>query len=303
MRIGIDIGGSHIGVGLVDENGNIIIKREKDLLKKESLNLETTITNTIIEYINEIMIEESLNINQIKFIGIAYPASLRNGKIGKSTNLNFLEGENIKESIKKNFNIPVYIKNDAKCAAICEKKYGSLKEYSNCVFLTIGTGIGGAAFINYTLLSTTQNDLFKIGHITIQKDGIECKCGKRGCFEQYASITALKREVKDKYNINEELTGISLYEFIIQNIQDEKMKKIVNEYVENICIGLSNIVKLFEPEAISIGGSFAYYENIFLEALEKKLKENQMLSGDNCPKILIATYKNDAGIIGAANIV
>lgn len=303
MKIGIDIGGSHIGVGLVDENGNIIIKREKDLLKKESLNLETAVTYTIIEYINEIIIEESLNINQIKFIGIAYPASLRNGKIGKSTNLNFLEGENIKESIKKNFNIPVYIKNDAKCAAICEKKYGSLKEYSNCVFLTIGTGIGGAAFINNTLLSTTQNDLFKIGHITIQKNGIECKCGKKGCFEQYASITSLKREVKDEYNINEELTGISLYEFIIQNMQDEKMKKIVNEYVENICIGLSNIIKLFEPEAISIGGSFAYYENIFLEVLEKKLKENQMVSVDNCPKILIATYKNDAGIIGAANIV
>lgn len=303
MKIGIDIGGSHIGVGLVDENGNIIIKREKDLLKKESLNLETAVTYTIIEYINEIIIEESLNINQIKFIGIAYPASLRNGKIGKSTNLNFLEGENIKENIKQNFNIPVYIKNDAKCAAICEKKYGSLKEYSNCVFLTIGTGIGGAAFINNTLLSTTQNDLFKIGHITIQKNGIECKCGKKGCFEQYASITSLKREVKDEYNINEELTGISLYEFIIQNMQDEKMKKIVNEYVENICIGLSNIIKLFEPEAISIGGSFAYYENIFLEVLEKKLKENQMVSGDNCPKILIATYKNDAGIIGAANIV
>ncbi len=303
MRIGIDIGGSHIGVGLVDENGNIIIKREKDLVKKENLDIETIIIDTVIQYIDKIMFEKSLNINKIKFIGIAYPASLRNGKIGKSTNLGFVEGEKIKETIKQHFNIPVYIKNDAKCAAICEKKYGSLKEYSNCVFLTIGTGIGGAAFINDTLLSTTQNDLFKIGHITIKKDGIECKCGKKGCFEQYASITSLKREVKDKYNINEELTGIKLYKLINDNIQDEKMKKIEKEYIENICIGLSNIIKLFEPEAISIGGSFAYYENIFLEALEEKLKQNQMVSGDNCPKLLIATYKNDAGIIGAANIV
>ena len=232
MKIGIDIGGSHVGVGLVDENGNIIIKREKDLVKKEELNLKSTIIYTVIQYINELMFEKNLNINEIKYIGIAYPSSLRNGKIGKSTNLSFLEGEKIEESIKQKFNIPVYIKNDAKCAAICEKKYGSLKEYSNCVFLTIGTGIGGAAFINDTLLSTTQNDLFKIGHITIQKDGIECKCGKKGCFEQYASIASLKREVKNKYNINEELTGIRLYEFIIQNMQDEKIEKIVKGAVK-----------------------------------------------------------------------
>lgn len=303
MKIGIDIGGSHVGVGLVDENGNIIIKREKELLKKEELNLKSTIIDTVIQYINEIMFEKNLNINEIKYIGIAYPSSLRNGKIGKSTNLSFLEGEKIEESIKQKFNIPVYIKNDAKCAAICEKKYGSLKEYPNCVFLTIGTGIGGAVFINDTLLSTTQNDLFKIGHITIQKDGIECKCGKKGCFEQYASIASLKREVKNKYNINEELTGIRLYEFIIQNMQDEKIEKIVEEYIENLSIGLSNIINLFEPEAIAIGGSFSYYKDIFLEKLEDKLQENHIAFRDNLPKILIATYKNDAGIIGATNII
>lgn len=303
MKIGIDIGGSHVGVGLVDENGNIIIKREKDLVKKEELNLKSTIIYTVIQYINELMFEKNLNINEIKYIGIAYPSSLRNGKIGKSTNLSFLEGEKIEESIKQKFNIPVYIKNDAKCAAICEKKYGSLKEYSNCVFLTIGTGIGGAAFINDTLLSTTQNDLFKIGHITIQKDGIECKCGKKGCFEQYASIASLKREVKNKYNINEELTGIRLYEFIIQNMQDEKIEKIIEEYIENLSIGLSNIINLFEPEAIAIGGSFSYYKDIFLEKLEDKLQENHIAFRDNLPKILIATYKNDAGIIGATNII
>ena len=303
MRIGVDIGGSHIGVGLVNERGTVILKKEKDLLKKERIDLKTTITNTIIEYINEILFEENLSMDQIKFIGIAYPSSLRNGKIGKSTNLNFIEGEKIKESIKQHFNIPVYIMNDAKCAAICEKKYGSLKEYSNCVFLTIGTGIGGAAFINDTLLSTTQNDFFKIGHITIKKDGIECTCGKKGCFEKYASISALKREVTANYNINEELTGINLYNFIIENLQDEKMKNILDTYIQNLSMGISNIINLFEPESISIGGSFAYYENIFLEELEKKLRRNQIAFGDNCPKILIATYKNDAGIIGATNIV
>lgn len=299
MKIGIDIGGNHIGVGLVDDHGNIIIKREKDLVKKEELDLKDTIIETIVEYINEIILEKGININQIELIGIAYPAALRKGIMSKAVNLDKIEGEEIRNKLKQYFNLPIYIKNDAKCSAICEKKYGSLKKYLNTVFLSIGTGIGGAIFLNDTLLGTNKNDLFEIGHIIIQKDGIECNCGKKGCFEKYASITALKREIIKNYSINKELTGKELYNFITEKLQDEKMEKIINEYIENLSIGISNIINIFEPEAISIGGSFSYYD-MFLEKLEKKIKENNEKSET---KILIAKYRNDAGIIGAANII
>ena len=284
MKIGIDIGGSHVGVGLVDEDANIIIKREIDLIEEQKVDFKKIIVDKIVECINEIIQKSNIDIKQIKYIGIAFPASLRNGILGKSVNLG-VNGYEIKEELQSKVEIPTYIKNDAKCAAICEKKYGSLKEYLNCVFLTIGTGIGGAAFIDATMLGTTQNDLFKIGHITIQKDGIECKCGKKGCFEKYASITALKREIIKNYSINKELTGKELYNFIIEKLQDEKMEKIINEYIENLSIGLS------------------YYKDIFLKRLEDKLQDNHKAFRDNLPKILIAHYKNDAGIIGAANIV
>lgn len=302
MKIGIDIGGSHVGVGLVDEDANIIIKREIDLIEEQKVDFKKIIVDKIVECINEIIQKSNIDIKQIKYIGIAFPASLRNGILGKSVNLG-VNGYEIKEELQSKVEIPTYIKNDAKCAAICEKKYGSLKEYLNCVFLTIGTGIGGAAFIDATMLGTTQNDLFKIGHITIQKDGIECKCGKKGCFEKYASITALKREIIKNYTINKDLTGKELYNFIIEKLQDEEMEKIINEYIENLSIGLSSIINLFEPEAISIGGSFSYYKDIFLKRLENKLQDNHKTFRDNLPKILIAHYKNDAGIIGAANIV
>ncbi len=302
MKIGIDVGGSHIGVGLVDERGNIILKKETDFIKKEKLDLKIIIIDTIVKHINQILRKSNTDMKQIEYIGIAFPKSLRNNTFGKAVNLG-VTGYEIKEEIQNKIKIPVYMKNDAKCAAICEKRYGGLKKYANAVFLTIGTGIGGALFLNHTLICTTQNDLFKIGHMIIQKDGIECKCGKRGCFEKYASITALKQEVTRNYNISEELTGVNLYNFIIENLQDEKMQNILNTYIENLSMGISNIINLFEPEAIAIGGSFAYYNDIFLEKLEKKLKENQIAFGDNYPKLLIATYKNDAGIIGAANIV
>lgn len=254
MRIGIDIGGSHLGVGLVDKQGNIIIKKEKDL-PKEDTNLKNNIVDTISNYINEILNEQNSQISDIDYIGIAYPKSLRNGKFGIAVNLN-IEGDAIKNEIQQRFNIPIYMKNDAKCAGIAEKRYGSLQNYSNAIFLSIGTGIGGTAFFNNELLSTPENDLFKIGHIIIEKDGIKCKCGRRGCFEQYASITALKREIINKYGLNNNLTGKQLHNFILNNKNDDEVKKIIDEYIENLMIGISNIINIFEPEAICIGRKF-----------------------------------------------
>lgn len=297
MRFGIDIGGSHISVGLVDDSGNIITKKEKDLLKKE--NIEEEITNIVKQFITEIMEEQ--NNNNIEMIGIAYPGNLRDGKIGGSVNLG-TKGFEIEKILEKYFKIPTYIKNDAKCAAICEKKYGSLKQYANAIFLTIGTGIGGAVFYNHNLLQTPENDMFKVGHITIQKDGPKCKCGRNGCFENYASIRALKRNILEKFQINQGMTGLELHDFIIKNLYNENMQEILNVYIENLAVGISNLINLFEPEAISIGGSFAYYDDIFLQKLKKKLKENQILYNDSYPQVILAVAKNDAGIIGATRI-
>lgn len=301
MRFGIDIGGSHIGVGLVDDFGNIIDKKEKDLLKKEKVNIEEEITNTTKHYISEIMKEQKLKLETIEMIGIAYPGSLRGGQRGASVNLG-TTGFAIEKTLEEYFHIPTYIKNDAKCAAICEKKYGSLKEYANAIFLTIGTGIGGAGFLDHRLLETPQNDMFKVGHITIQKDGPKCKCGRNGCFENYASIRALKRNIMEEFNIRQEMTGIELHEFIMQNLKNEKIEEIINTYIENLAVGISTLINLFEPEVIAIGGSFAYYEDILLDKLKIKLDKNHMKYKDSCPKIILATTKNDAGIIGASRI-
>lgn len=301
MRIGIDIGGSHIQVGLIDEFGNILAKKEKDILKEDKLEIQNKIEETIIKNILEIIKEQKINILDVKFIGIAFPASFRNGEIGLSVNLG-ANGELLRKNIQTHFSIPVYIRNDAKCAAICEKKYGSLKDYSNCIFLTIGTGIGGAAFVDNKLFKSPKMDKFKVGHITIQKDGLKCRCGKKGCFENYASITALKRNVTKEFNIEKEITGKELYDFIIKNENNEKMNIIINNYIESLSVGISNLINLFEPDAISIGGSFVYYKYIFLERLKLKLQQNNLLYKDNIPKILLAKFKNDAGMIGASQI-
>lgn len=301
MRIGIDLGGSHIGVGLVDEKGNILVKKEKDLLNKDKLDISKQILQTIVEYILLILQEQQLLIQDIVSIGIASPGTVENGVIKKADNLEIKDFAIIEE-LQSHFSVPMYLKNDAKCAAIAEKEYGSLKGYDNAVFLTIGTGIGGAVIWNKELLVPKQFPGFEIGHMIIDKNGEDCKCGKKGCFEVYASMTALKKQITTCLNIDKEITGIQLLQWI-QKYQDRKeVQQILQEYSNNLSIGISNLVNIFEPQAISIGGSFVYYQEILLEKLTKRLQENRLLFNNTVPKILLATMKNDAGIIGASRI-
>lgn len=204
--------------------------------------------------------------------------------------------------LQKQYTMPIFLKNDAKCAAICEKEYGSLKEYTNSIFLTIGTGIGGAIIWNNELLIPTKYPGFEIGHMIIEKDGKQCSCGKKGCFETYASIVALKQQVMQNYYLSENITGKELLDQIRKDKKDEKMQGILGDYVEYLSIGISNLINIFEPEVISIGGSFTYYEEIFLDKLKNKLQDNHLLFNNSMPQIILATRKNDAGIIGASRI-
>lgn len=126
---------------------------------------------------------------------------------------------------------------------------------------------------------------------------------KCGCFETYCSITALKKLVSEKIGISSQITGLELYKFILENIEDKKINDIIDVYIQNLSIGMINLIDLFKPEVICFGGSFVHYKKIFFEKLETKLKQNSIMFKDNCTKLLIATNKNDAGIIGAAYIV
>ena len=301
MKIGIDIGGSHIGVGLVDNSGKILLKEEKDIieLKKEYENndIKELLIRGIVEFINKILKDTSLTVENIEKIGIASPGNIKNGVITDAGNLGIKEFDMVAK-LKEYYNIPIILKNDAKCAGIAEKEYGALKQYDNSVFITIGTGIGGAVFWNRELLEPKQCAGFEVGHMIIQKDGIECKCGSRGCFEKYASITALKEMVIEQYGIPKEITGLELFTFIKENEQEEKMQNVISKYVDNLAIGISNLINIFEPDAFCLGGSIVYYSSIILSKLICVL--TQYCFDKNIPEIVFAQNKNDAGIIGAS---
>lgn len=142
---------------------------------------------------------------------------------------------------------------------------------------------------------------FEFSHMVIDKNGIQCNCGKRGCFETYASIKRFKEKISEEYNLNT-MNGEKVREFIKSNTES-KLQDIINNYIENLSIGISNIINIFEPEAICIGGSFAEYEEIFEEPLKNTLIEGNLLFNKRDDIIIKhAKLKNDAGIIGATLI-
>lgn len=298
MKIGIDVGGSHIGLGIVDKNGTMLYKKEKDY-KLHIDDMSPIVLDTIIELIEELIKENDIIVQEIESIGIAFPGTVSNGIVIKAENLG-IENFEIVEELNRKFDMPIRLENDAKCAAIAEKKYGSLKKYDDALFLIIGTGIGGAVFLKGELLKPKRYSGFEVGHMAISKDGPKCNCGRNGCFEVYSSIKRLKQKIQKEFDL-QDIDGKKIEQFMIKNIENERLNSIIDTYIDYLALGIANLINIFEPEAISIGGSFAHYKEILL----KKLEEN-LLNGDGLynkgelPKIEVAELKNDAGIIGAA---
>lgn len=298
MKIGIDLGGSHIAIGVVDKNGKILEKREKRLKGIKKSEIKKTIKETIIKHSKEYM--ENYNIDEI---GIAIPGTVENETIIKSVNLG-LKNYNIVQEIKKEIDLPIKIRNDAKCAALAENTYGALKKYDRILFLTLGTGIGGAVIINNELLNAGNVPGCEIGHMVIKENGILCNCGRKGCFEKYASMKAFKNNLRNELGYNDNTSGKELMAIIKDSEKGTneyfKIEKVRKQYVKDLSIGIANLINIFEPEAIGIGGSFVYFSEVLLQDLKAELlKENILFNPRKELNIQTAVLGNEAGIIGA----
>ncbi len=298
MKIGIDLGGSHIAVGVIDSNGKIIDRVEYKLSDFQIREKKEKMHTYIIESVNELKQEYD-----ISSVGIAIPGTVDGEKIIKSVNLG-IENYNIVCDLQQTLQLPITIRNDAKCAALAENKYGCIKGYRRALFLTLGTGIGTAVIINGELLDAGELPGCEAGHMVIQKDGLLCNCGKRGCFEKYASMKAFKDSLRNKLPYREYQTGEMLEKLLQEKTQDEELNKKINEtvveYINYLALGISNLVNIFEPEVIGIGGSFVYFADSMLPKLKQKLlEENMLFNNREDIEIKVASLGNDAGIIGA----
>ena len=301
MKIGIDIGGSHIASGIVDEYGKIIGKETKDI---STINMENEekaeklVVDTISNQIEDLLKKYDYEIDDISKIGIAAPGNPTEKAIRNLVNLKIKYFE-IGTILEEKYNAKVHIKNDGKCSGLAEKEFGNLKKYSDCIFLCIGTGVGSAVFMNDELLEPKINSGFEFGHMIIDKKGPKCNCGSNGCFETYVSMKRFKKEVIKKFKLESNIESEAVQKYVRENIEEKEVKAFVENYIENLAIGVSNIINIFEPEAICFGGSFVYYSDVFLPRLEEKLEQYIFNKKLNC-KLLCTKFKNDAGIIGAS---
>lgn len=236
--LGIDIGGTFLKVAF-KENGEIKTEKiaVKEIQKKESF----------LENLREVI--KKYNPSKIG-IAIAGLVDKKTGLLTNSPNLKFLEGLNLKEFIEKEFNIEVFVENDANVAAFGEYVYGNGKGSKVLVCLTLGTGLGGGLVIDGKIFSGVSGSAMEIGHITVEKDGFLCHCGRRGCLESYVSSYGLER----LYCLisEEKMSSFEIINLAKQN--DEKAIQTFEIFTDYLAIGIMNIAHIFNPDRVLLSG-------------------------------------------------
>ena len=315
--IGVDLGGTNIAIGLCDENLNMIDKgsvptianREGELIIRDMANLAA-----------EIIKRNNLTVSDIASVGIATPgaANSKTGVVEYANNLPFLNFP-IAEIFKKYLPVEkVLIANDANAAALGEALAGAAKGTKNSVMITLGTGVGGGVIIDGKIFDGGINCAgAELGHIVIVAGGRQCSCGRRGCWEAYSSATGLSNMTKEKMN-ELKLKGISSILFdeadkdgkVSARTAFNAMKRgdkygaiIVDEYIKYLAEGITNIINIFQPEILTIGGGVCNEKEYLTKPLLEIVDSEQYTRNNmNKTKVVTAVLGNDAGIIGAAGL-
>ena len=302
LYLGIDIGGTATKMGIVDSIGNILYKNQYSVSFD---NYETPILETVLKKSKEFILESKFDIANILGIGISATGQIDTPKgivVGTGGNIRNWDNAPIKEEFEKLYNLPVIVVNDANCVALGEKWIGYAKDTKNALILTIGTGLGGGIIVNDKILLGRSGLAGEIGHFSINNKGRVCTCGNLGCFEQYASMTALLKQVKNYLDENDikpesELNGFYIFEAIKNN--DSEITKIVETWIEDIACGITSLVHIFNPEVVLIGGGVSTQKELFVDKLDTKLNNKIMPNFRKGIKLLPAKLGNDAGLIGA----
>lgn len=307
MYIGIDLGGTNIAAGIVDDKGQIIAKDSTPTLKARRAE---EITDDIIMLIKRITEDSGYAMSDIKGIGIGCPCSVddNNGIIINSTNLK-MEGFNIAGYIENAVGIRARLANDADCAALGEYSVNS-GGAKNFVFITLGTGVGGGIIIGGRIYTAFNSISPELGHITIRFGGVECGCGKRGCLEAYASVTALIRQTMTAMSENPDslmnqiaaengkVTGRTAFDAAKRG--DAAARAVVEQYAKYIADGVVSVENMLQPDVIVIGGGISKEGDYLLNPVMEYVSKYRFNKNAKQTEIKIAKLFNDAGIIGAA---
>lgn len=291
--LGIDIGGTTVKIALLNKEGEIL---SSDKYSVSFDNYETPILNTVLKSI-DIFIDE-YNISSFEGIGVSATGQVdvnTGSVVGTGGNIKNYEGAQIKKELEAKYNVKTTVINDANAAVLGELFLGNGKGYKNIVMITVGTGIGGGIVVNGEILNGHLGIGGELGHFSINNKGIKCSCGNKGCYEKYVSMTALIKRVKEELNIDD-INGKGIFDKVPY---DNKIRDIVESWIDDISDGLVSLVHIFNPQIILIGGAVSEQKELFIDKVSKKVKEKVMLNFAKNLEIKGAKLKNDAGVVGA----
>lgn len=305
--IGVDLGGTNIAAGVVDENGKILVQDSTPTLNERPY---TEIVKDMANLCKKIIADAGLAESDIKAIGIGSPGSIdnENGVVVYANNLK-MDHSPIAAELKKYISVPVNIENDANAAAYGEYVIngGGVDDF---VFITLGTGVGGGVIINKKIYRGFNGAGGELGHITLVHDGEPCTCGNHGCWEAYASVTALIRQTEAamKENPDSMMHEVAKKEnkvsgktaFIAAKNGDAAAQKVVDTYIGYVADGIMSVINIFQPEKLVIGGGISREGDYLLKPIIRYVDKTGYNKYMKKTKISIATLFNDAGIIGAA---
>lgn len=303
--IGIDLGGTNIVAGVVDETYKILAKAS---VKTRLPRPEKEIAADMAKVSREAAEKAGLTLEDIQWIGVGTPgvANSATGIIEYSNNLGFLNTPMV-QYLEADLGKPTFIENDANAAAYGEYVAGAAKGAKNAVCITLGTGVGAGIIVDGKIYSGSNFGGAEVGHMVIAVDGPKCTCGRRGCFEVFSSATGLVRMTKEALerhpmsNMRQEERISARTAFDYMRKGDKTAKQVVDEYIRYLATGITNTINIFQPDILCIGGGVCNEGEPLLLPMKQQVRQEVYTrhSAKNT-EIVIAKLGNDAGIIGAA---
>ncbi|MGL1890797.1 MAG: ROK family protein [Spirochaetaceae bacterium] len=300
MIIGIDVGGTNIKSGLLDMDNNLIF----DQSRPTGTTLDEIVDN-LADIINGLEKKAKADYStEVLGVGIGVPGVVNKGldHVFKCTNLGWFDIP-LRELLEKKTSFSVYLDNDANLAALAEHYIGALKDVDSGVLLTLGTGVGCGVIINGKPYRGGNGLGLEVGHMVIGDNFYNCSCGKNGCFETFASATAIvkhfeKMIIDEKTTVDYEVTAREIFERAAKG--EDMPVRAVDRYTTYLAEGVVNVINVLDPEVITFGGGVAASGDFLMNILTKKVTDNLFVEGFPSAKLNYATAGNKAGVIGAA---
>ena len=307
--IGIDLGGTNVAAGITDEKGVLLAQGSVPCPRGDE-----AIADAIAEAARLVVGQAGVALSGVASMGLAAPGTFDpdTGTVLRAVNLG-MENVPLGPMLKERLGVPVMLENDANAAALGEFVSGAGKGYRSLVAITLGTGIGAGAVLDGKLYTGFNYGALEVGHTVIRRGGRQCNCGRRGCWETYASATGLIRSTREAMEAHPESLLWKLAP-TLENVEgktpfdaaqagDPAARAVVNEYVEDLACGITNLINILQPEVLCVSGGVSKQGEALLAPVRAILDREELTrSAARRTKVCLAQLGSEAGTVGAAMV-